>query len=204
MDGTLLDSAPAIIGRLHHTLAEFGVVPPADEELRHLIGPPTQTALSTFLDPAVMDDAVSFYRSLARDEGLAGFTLFPGIADALEQLAQAGVPLAVATSKPQGEAENIVAAFGIATSFSAVVGAEASRPNKSDVVAQALREVETSAENAPLMVGDRRWDIDGAAQYNVPTVLVSWGYAQEEEFSAALTRIDSPAELVSFVLRQEA
>jgi phosphoglycolate phosphatase len=54
------------------------------------------------------------------------------------------------------------------------------------------------------MVGDRQWDIEGAAEHGVPTVLVSWGYARADEFDLALARIDSPDQLVSYVLGQGA
>jgi phosphoglycolate phosphatase len=50
------------------------------------------------------------------------------------------------------------------------------------------------------MVGDRRWDVEGAAEHGVPTLLVSWGYARADEFDLALARVDSPEQLVSFVL----
>jgi phosphoglycolate phosphatase len=128
-------------------------------------------------------------------------SLFAGIPEALAQLQVHGVPLAVATSKLQNEAERIVADFGIGQYFTAIVGASPARASKADVVAHALGQLETSVAHAPLMVGDRLWDIEGAAVHGVPTVLVSWGYARAEEFDLAIARVDSPDQLVSFVLR---
>ena len=92
--------------------------------------------------------------------------------------------------------------LGLGTYFTAVAGASAERLTKADVVAYALDQLETSAAHAPLMVGDRLWDVEGAAEHGVPTLLVSWGYARADEFDLALARVDSPEELVSFVLRQ--
>ena len=200
MDGTLLDSAPAVMGRLRDTMRHFDVEPPAETELRHLIGPPTPEALSGYLPPDLIDEAVTFYRSLVAREGLQNMSLFAGIPEALAQLQAHGVPLAVATSKLQGEAERIVADFGIGQFFAAVVGASPERGSKADVVAHALGQLETSSAHAPLMVGDRLWDIEGAAVHGVPTLLVSWGYARVEEFDLAIARVDSPDQLVSFVL----
>jgi phosphoglycolate phosphatase len=204
LDGTLLDSAPAVVSRLRDTMIAFGVEPPTESELRHLIGPPTPVALGGYIAPERIDESVAFYRSLVAREGLDNMRLFAGISDALAQLHDRGIPLAVATSKLQGEAERIVTDFGIADYLTVVVGASPERATKADVVARALVELETAASHTPLMVGDRRWDIEGAAEHGVPTVLVSWGYASPEEFDLALARIESPDELVSFVLGQEA
>ncbi len=127
-------------------------------------------------------------------------SLFAGIPDALAQLQDRGVPLAVATSKLQGEADRILRDFGIAEFFTAVAGASPERISKADVVAHALERLETSSIHTPLMVGDRLWDIEGAATHGVPTILVSWGYARAEEFELALARVDTTHDLVSFVL----
>ncbi len=192
------------MSRLRDTFAAFGVQPPDDGELRHLIGPPTPVALGSCIPPERLDEGVAFYRALAAREGLENISLFAGISDALATLHNRGIPLGVATSKPQGEAERIVAEFGIDEYFAAVAGASAERITKADVVAHALDQLETSSGHSPLMVGDRLWDVEGAAEHGVPTVLVSWGYARATEFDLALARIDSPDQLVSFVLGQTA
>jgi len=204
VDGTLLDSAPAVMSRLRDTFEAFGVPSPPDDELRHLIGPPTPVALGSCIPPERLDEGVAFYRALAARDGLANMSLFAGIPGALATLHERGIPLAVATSKPQGEAERIVTELGLGTYFTAVAGASAERLTKADVVAYALDQLETSAAHAPLMVGDRLWDVEGAAEHGVPTLLVSWGYARADEFDLALARVDSPEELVSFVLGQVA
>ena len=200
MDGTLLDSAPAVMSRLRDTMTHFGVQPPAETELRHLIGPPTREALSGYIPAELLEEALTFYRSLVAHEGLTNMSLFAGIPEALAQLQDRGVPLAVATSKLQGEADRILRDFGIAEFFTAVAGASPERISKADVVAHALERLETSSIHTPLMVGDRLWDIEGAATHGVPTILVSWGYARAEEFELALARADTTHDLVSFVL----
>ena len=204
MDGTLLDSAPAVMSRLRDTMIHFDVEPPPAADLRHLIGPPTPQALSGYVPPELMEEALAFYRSLVAVEGLTNMGLFAGIPGALASLHDRGIPLAVATSKLQAEAERIVADFGIDQYFSAIAGASPERASKADVVAYALERLETSSAHSPLMVGDRQWDIEGAAEHGVPTVLVSWGYARASEFEFALARVETPDQLVSFVLGQTA
>jgi phosphoglycolate phosphatase len=200
MDGTLLDSAPAIVKRLTDTLVEFGIPAPPIEEVRLLIGPPTGTSLARYIAPEHMDAARAYYRSLAERDGLNHQRLFDGITDTLEALTAHGLPLAVATSKPQPEAERVVEAFGITRYFHSVVGANEERLTKADVVAAALRQLaEASPRLNPVMVGDRFYDTEGAAAHGVPTVLVRWGYAAEHEFDQAMASVSTPQELVTLL-----
>lgn len=206
MDGTLIDSAPAIINRLRETLEHFGVSVPPDSELRHYIGPPTLHTLTEFLPADHVIEAAKFYRTLGDRDGLANQALFTGAPSALETLAGRGVPLAVASSKPQHEVEHIAQAFGIASFFAAVVGSSEDRQSKADVVETALLElnqVGDSRSEPALMVGDRIWDIAGAAEKKVPSVLVSWGYARAGEEKDALALIRSFDDLVRFVENQD-
>ena len=45
------------------------------------------------------------------------------------------------------------------------------------------------------MIGDRIHDITGAAEFNIPTVAVTWGYGNAEEHQHAHRVADTPAEL---------
>lgn len=201
MDGTLVDSAVAIMSRLEDTMREFGAIPPDSAELRHLIGPPTRQALGGYIPEAQMDEAVAFYKALALREGSTHTHLFPGIRDALAALADADIPLALATSKPQDEAERLAKEFGIAEYLQAVVGASSERPRKADVIGRGLSllHATSTASQSPLMVGDRSWDVEGAAEHHVPTILVRWGYAREAEFAVAFADVHTVDELVAFV-----
>ncbi len=60
MDGTMLDSAVAITGRLRETLEHFNVEVPSEEELRLTIGPPAGQGLLRFVGPELGDEARAF------------------------------------------------------------------------------------------------------------------------------------------------
>ena len=200
MDGTLIDSAPAILRRLREAIEHYGLRAPDDAALIHFIGPPVRTTLLEFVGPDRIEDALVFYRSLSARDGLDRQRLFHGIPEFLRLLANLGVPLAVASSKVQHEIEHILEHFGIAEYFTAAVGSSETRNNKAEVVDEALRQLGRTASTPALMVGDRIWDIDGAAEHNVPTVLVSWGYAAAGEEATAIAHIDSIADLTDFIL----
>ena len=201
MDGTLVDSAPAISARLRETLEHFDVIPPDEAGIRLLIGPPTGSSLLTFVGPARVDEANAFYKKLAKRDDLAHQSLYPEVDRLLATLTEAGIPLGLSTSKPQREAQHTAEHFGIASYFTALVGSSTSRPTKAAVVGETLTQLAANAPSlAPIMVGDRSFDIEGAAEHNVPTVLVRWGYAAPEEELAALAGVDSIDDLLSFLV----
>ncbi len=201
MDGTLVDSAPAISNRLRETLEHFDVTPPDEAGIRLLIGPPTGSSLLTFVGPEHIDAANTFYKSLSKRDGLINQELFPEVDRLLATLVEAGIPLGVSTSKPQAEARRTAEHFGIDQYFTALVGSSTKRPTKAAVVGETLAQLQAIAHSpTPLMVGDRSFDIEGAAEHNVPTVLVRWGYAAPEEERAALAGVDTIDDLLAFVL----
>ena len=197
MDGTLLDSAVAIVRRLRETLLHFGVTPPSDDQLKFLIGPPTGTSLLRFIGTARIDESRAYYRSLSERDGLKDQQLFPWILDTLKVLHTAGIPMGVATSKPQHEAERLCDAYGMTPYFTAIVGGNEERKDKAAVIAECISLLGTA--NA-LMIGDRFYDTDGAAANGIPTVLVRWGYAHEKEFDGAMAAVSDSAELLELLL----
>jgi phosphoglycolate phosphatase len=201
MDGTLVDSAPAISSRLRETLEHFGVTPPDEAGIRLLIGPPTGSSLLTFVGPDRAHEANTFYNALSKRDGLGHQELFPEVDRLLATLVEAGIPLGVSTSKPQRDAVHTAEHFGIAQFFTALVGSSPTRPTKAAVVGETLAQLQAIAHSpTPVMVGDRSFDIEGAAEHNVPTVLVRWGYAAPEEELAALTGVDTIDDLLTFLL----
>jgi phosphoglycolate phosphatase len=201
MDGTLVDSAPAISRRLRETLEHFDVIPPDEAGIRLLIGPPTGSSLLSFVGPDRVEEADAFYHRLSHQDGLAHQELFPEIDRLLATLVEANIPLGVSTSKPQREAERTAEHFGIAQYFTSLVGSSPTRPTKAAVVGETLAQLQAIAHSpTPLMIGDRSFDIEGAAEHDVPTVLVRWGYAAPDEELAALAAVDNIDELLAFVL----
>ena len=104
----------------------------------------------------------------------------------LEQLRAHGFRVAVATGKPTPMARSILQRFDLERLFDCVIGCEydGTRSTKAEVVAAALAETQTAPE-AALMVGDRKYDVTGAAACGVPCLGVYYGYAEPGELEAA-------------------
>lgn len=204
MDGTMLDSAEAITSRLRRTLEHFKLDVPSDEDLRLTIGPPAGEGLSKFVGPELNVEARAYYRALSDEDGFADQELFSGIAETLQALHAEGFPLGVATSRPQPTAEKLCEYYGIAPFFTHIIGGNDQRPDKASVIAENLAQFRTAGfDRNALMVGDRRYDTEGARANRVPTVLVRWGYAAPVEFDSAMTTVSTTEELTRLLFAVE-
>jgi phosphoglycolate phosphatase len=191
LDGTVTDSAPGITDTLAYTFEALGLPVPAPDELLRYVGPPI---LDSFRDRAGMslaerERALEVYRARYLDRGAYDATLYPGMGELVRDIAAAGIPLSLATSKPELPATLMLEHFTIAHHFDIITGASADevRSAKADVVAEAL--VRLRAMDAdltrPVMIGDRVHDVEGAAAHGIPTIAVSWGYGEPSEFTHA-------------------
>lgn len=207
LDGTLLDSAPTITRALAATLADLGpgsaaryVDDPA--ALRRFVGPPLRVTLAELLPGVDTEVSVPHYRRLyGRIMGEA--PVLPDGVRAVAALRAAGLPMAVATSKQQQAASELVARHGLSEDFVAVCGAGAgdAAGDKASVVARALAALRGAGADlsAPVMVGDRIHDVEGAGAHGVDTILVGWGYGSPEERAAALAVADDAEDLVGLL-----
>ncbi|GAA3890873.1 HAD family hydrolase [Leifsonia kafniensis] len=206
LDGTITDSAPAITSSLAHTFQLLGrPVPPAHELLAY-VGPPLLAAFREYagMTPTEADEALGVYRAHYSGEASLDTAIYPGVAGLLERIHAAGIPLALATSKPEQNAIKILNHFDLAKYFTVIVGASEDevRSAKADIVKEALVRLAAAGADlsAPVMVGDRSYDAEGAAANNVPAILVEWGYGSPAEATAATAVVHSADQLAKLLL----
>jgi len=200
LDGTIVDSAPGILASLTWTYEQLRMPVPPPAELLKWVGPPL---LDSFRDLAKLDEdesryALSIYREHYAEVGVFDAMPYPGVLDVLRGIHDAGVPLSLATSKPESTARVILDHLGITGAFTEVTGASEDevRSSKPDVVAEALRRLALRGElPRPVMVGDRIHDVEGAAEHEVPTIFVTWGYGSPAESAGAIAIADTAEEL---------
>ncbi len=203
MDGTLLESGDAIMGRIARTFLEFGAAVPDRTELQLLLGPPTHEILGRYLRPEQLSEATAYYRGLAEADGMTGMSLFDGMRDLVRDLHDAGIPLATATTKLRVEAARVVNHFDIGQFFTVIQGADPENGvhTKGDVVSACVRDLGIGERDRPIMAGDRIFDVQGAARCGIPTLMCSWGYADESEYAVAYGRVSSVAQLRAELLQ---
>ena len=147
------------------------------------------------------------YRDRYEDIGLFENTVYPGVAEMLDELVAAGHTLSVATAKPEPTARRIIEHFGFADYFAVQAGATVEvgmgRRTKAEVINYALICLRLGPSDLPrvVMVGDRDHDVEGAHLNGIDCIGVTWGFGSVDELhdaGAALT-VDSPGEVAAAV-----
>ena len=136
-------------------------------------------------------EAIAKMREYFAPKGIFENELYPGIPELLADTAAAGCVNVMATSKPEPFARRIAEHFDIARHFRLIAGSDldGSRTSKAEVIRHALAQLRIAPEEA-VMIGDRRYDIEGAAAAGLDSVAldsvaVGWGYAAPGELEAA-------------------
>ena len=203
LDGTIVDSAPGITASLAYTLEALGEPVPTPSELLAWVGPPI---LDSFRDLAGFtteqaEHALTIYRPRYLEVGVFDAHVYDGVPEVLAAIHAAGIPLSLATSKPETPARVVLEHFDLAKYFTELTGAsdDERRSAKADVVEEALRRLAAGGADIsrPVMVGDRHHDVDGAAAHHVPTIFVTWGYGDPAEEAGSIAIARSPAQLLS-------
>ncbi|MBR3826035.1 MAG: HAD hydrolase-like protein [Lachnospiraceae bacterium] len=192
LDGTLMDPKLGITTCVQHALQSFGIEEPDLDKLEPFIGPPLKDSFMQFygFDEKQAEAAVDKYRERFQDIGLFENEIYSGIREMLRTLQKKGMHLAVASSKPTVFVERILEHFKIRKYFEVVVGSELDgrRVNKDEVVQEALSRLFSGGfvDRAKVyMIGDRKFDIEGARAQEVESVGVSYGYGSIEELKEA-------------------
>lgn len=208
LDGTLTDSREGIVRCVRETVAECGGSPLEEGTLLRFIGPPLQDSFIRFcgFSPERAKEAVERFRLRYEPVGQYENRAAPGMAELMGRLREAGCVLALASSKPENLCVSICARFGFAPHLSALVGSPPDGDwEKEDVIRETMRQLGLTADDASqvLMVGDRKFDVLGAAACGVDCAGVEFfGYAPEGELeeAGAVTVASTPEELEAFIL----
>jgi phosphoglycolate phosphatase len=149
-----------------------------------------------------VEAAVDYYHERFAVLGWREHAVYPGVAAAIERLQAAGHRLAVVTSKPVRHAAPILAALPFGSAFEKLYGPDpdSAHCEKATMIADALTDFGTAPE-AAAMIGDRRYDIEGAVANRVRGIGVLWGFGSREELqqAGAQALASDPAHLVDLL-----
>ncbi|MGN1179673.1 MAG: HAD family hydrolase [Suilimivivens sp.] len=195
LDGTLTDPREGITRSVQYALSHFGIEEPDLKKLEPFIGPPLKDSFMEFygFSEEQAKEAITVYRERFAPVGVLENQIFEGIPELLQGLYEKGQKLAVASSKPVNFVHQILHHFSIEQYFSVIVGSEldGTRGTKEEVVEEALLQLgilgmpEAERKKSCAMVGDRKFDIQGAKAYGLTGVGVSFGFAGEGELEEA-------------------
>ncbi len=189
LDGTLTDPAEGITNAIAYALQKFNIEIKDKTTLYPYIGPPLTTSFRQFHGLSHDDSlkALQYYREYFREKGMFENIPYTGIEEMLQNLRKQGFNLMIATSKPEEFTVEILRHFHLDNYFLFVAGntLDESRPTKGEVIAYLKQQYPMiSSENA-VMIGDRKYDIEGAKENALPSIGVLYGYGTREELQQA-------------------
>lgn len=201
LDGTLIDSVADIAAACNQALAEFGLPEHGLDAYRYFIGEGVEKLVALAMAPQPFDAAVLAAHKRNYEQQLIGQTQpFPGIVVALQQLAQAGLPMAVLSNKPHAPTQQLVQHFFGDVPFQVVAGARPEFPRKPEPAAA----LHICAQLGVLpqdcaFVGDTVVDVATARNAGMCAIGVAWGSRPEEAAQADVVVTDVAA-LVAVLL----
>ncbi|MGY3446302.1 MULTISPECIES: HAD hydrolase-like protein [unclassified Bradyrhizobium] len=184
LDGTLVDTAPDLIGALNYVLNREGLAPVPLAAARNMIGAGARKLLERGLEVdgrtvsvgdlnRLTKDFVDFYAEHIAD----GSRPFDGLEAALDQLAAKGHRFAVCTNKLEWLSKLLLDRLGLTPRFAAICGQDTFGVAKPDPAF--LRETVARAGGklpGAIMVGDAGPDVGVARRASVPVIGVDFGY----------------------------
>lgn len=188
LDGTVLASKRGVFRSIAYALEKLLLPMPSEEELLAFLGPPLSEGFPKVchVPEALVEDAIRLYREYYNSGGKFEAEIFDGVPDVLRTLKAVGVSCYITTSKPRVFAKQILDHFGVLELFDGIYGSEldGSRSRKDEVLRYCMEQQNLNAQDV-ILVGDRRYDVNGAAELSIPCVGVLFGYGSREELEKA-------------------
>ncbi len=185
LDGTLVDSAPDLVGALNTVLEEQRLPAVPLARARSLVGQGAKALIARgfalaeqALEADQLERLTERFLDVYRGRIAEATRPFPGVEAALDRLTAQGATLAVCTNKSTDLSLQLLDALSLTSRFAAVIGhdrAPARKPDPRHVLA-AIQAAGGDPARA-VMVGDTDADVISAKTAGVPVIVVSFGYS---------------------------
>jgi len=185
LDGTVVDSAPDLIGATNHIIARHGLAAVAPDLLRSQI---------SFGARAMLETALRFHGSqptqVELDQLFEEFLVFyakniaarsrpyPGVEQMLKDFRSRGTTLAICTNKREDLARDLLRALHLEDAFDVITGRDTFDVFKPDPghLTQTI-ELAGGCTGRAIMIGDSQTDLSTAHAAGIPVIGVSFGYS---------------------------
>ncbi|MBR1211766.1 HAD-IA family hydrolase [Bradyrhizobium sp. JYMT SZCCT0180] len=184
LDGTLVETAPDLIGALNFVLDREGLAPVPLAKARNMIGAGARKLIERGLEledrsvsvdelNRLTKDFVAYYAEHIADESRP----FEGLEAALDELEGQGFRFAVCTNKLEWLSKLLLDKLDLSKRFAAICGADTFGVSKPDpvILQQTLARAGAQLAGA-IMVGDAGPDIGVARRAGIPVIGVEFGY----------------------------
>ncbi len=211
LDGTLLNSKEGVWRSFEYALEKLGYPDPVIKDIEPLIGPPIERVFVDHYGYSVEDGwrGYDFYQEEYVTHGrMYQDPFFEGAAETIDRLKEAGVLVGICTNKGESTARKIIDHSPLKLPLEQVYGPDeaGTRTNKTEIIQAFLRDYgyDTPEQlKKVLMVGDRYYDIEGAAAAGIAGAGVAFGNGTKDELfdAGAVMVADKMEEIGNFVLQ---
>lgn len=206
LDGTLLDSAPDLIGTLNYLRAGLNLAAMPEDDLRHFVSRGATGLIRAGMPPCDEDTLLKWkdaFISHYKDNSFNQSRPFDGVEDLLADLRDRAIPWGVVTNKMEFLCVPILEKVGWLPSLSALVCGDtvsSSRPDPG-LILEACKTIGIAPAEA-LMVGDDLRDVKAGTLAGCQTAFALYGYADKEsraELSNDTALISAPADVLDLL-----
>ena len=184
LDGTLSDTSEGVTKGVQIALREFGIEEDRSN-LRKFIGPPLQYSFGNYygFEGEKLDRVIAIFREYYMGGGMFENTPYEGLHELLDRIHADGKVLAVATSKLETAAVEVLTRNGLARHFDMICGATADgkRISKTDVLEEFFRRAGNPDKSRVVLIGDTKFDAKGAIDLGIDCIGVLYGFGTREE-----------------------
>ena len=188
LDGTLIDTAPDLVGTLNAVLVQAGRAELELDRMRNLVSGGARGLMRTgfaLTGEGLNEDEIEawvpafldIYANRLSDDSRP----YPGVVETLADFREAGIKLGVCTNKPHRLARRLLGELDLLHLFDALLGGDSldvRKPNPRHI--EATLEAVGGEAFASVMVGDSIIDVEAARGAGVPVIIVGYGYGIEK------------------------
>ena len=208
LDGTLLQTTADLAMALNCMRQSFNLSPLSEEKVAKLLGNGIRKLIAqSFYEnddlevtEELLDRAVKINLDYYNEHIADLTTPYPGVIETLDELKKRQIKMAVVTNKHASAAKKILELTGMTSYFDVVMGDGENIPLKpaADLLLTALKRMNGDVAET-LMVGDNWTDLESAANGNIKSVFVTYGYGTAGQAQADYT-INNFADLKALIL----
>ena len=192
LDGTLVDTAPDLMGAHNHVMKKYGFPTKSTEEIRNLVGQGAGALIGRSIwgqakkefhsvtDREIKDKMVKEFVSFYGNNIINESTLINGVKEFLKWCKEKNISMAVCTNKQERLAIDLLKKIGIYDYFEYVAGSDTldyCKPDPRHITS--IIEILGGDINKSLMIGDSETDANAAKAATVPVILLENGYTEK-------------------------
>ena len=193
LDGTLIDTAPDLMGAHNHVMKKYGYPTKSTNEIRNLVGRGAGVMIGRSIwgqakkefgkidDENIKKEMVKEFLDFYGKNILRESTLINGVKEFLTWSKKEKISMAVCTNKPEHLAVDLLKKINIYDFFEYVAGSNTFSYCKPDPRhLTSVIEILGGDINKSIMIGDSETDAESARNAGIPMILLEDGYTEKK------------------------